>query len=439
MSTEVSLRDITTGVPVFYSKYEEARDNANDYDVISIYANIDEQIVLKNLVDVYIDPGTVEDFSGKGPTITDNGQECKCNISGGGIITNSYSDTDKKGCVEISNSSSEVNIECYRIENDGESSTSTGGATVDVISAARFSLICNRVFSKYNTAIKISDCPDFFLNITSVESGTPKNPNTGAPVLLIEADGSTYINELTCTGYGSCFLHKDGVAAATINKISTLQPDTETSTVANSTILLDAGTGDQDLVMYFDEIKNLNLYGGDAVKITEGKASLIGRSINCVQGKSLDLILNIVSAFIQCDEIISLSEGINIDNSHDAIVIEANYIEGSDGNDGVIKSASGSNYVLRNAKIKNTTSSSPSIGIYIDSGSSTTDQTIELENLIIITGTDSIDYSIFRDGMTTGIEIKNLGLFVKKDKNSLVSFTIGTSTNFKYIVSPDIT
>ena len=113
--------------------------------------------------------------------------------------------------------------------------------------------------------------------------------------------------------------------------------------------------------------------------------------------------------------------------------------ESFNGNDGVIKSASGSNYVLRNAKIKNTTSSSPSIGIYIDSGSSTTDQTIELENLIIITGTDSIDYSIFRDGMTTGIEIKNLGLFVKKDKNSLVSFTIGTSTNFKYIVSPDIT
>lgn len=46
---------------------------------------------------------------------------------------------------------------------------------------------------------------------------------------------------------------------------------------------------------------------------------------------------------------------------------------------------------------------------------------------------------IFRAGATFGIAIKNLGLFVKKDKNSLVSFTIGTSTNFKFIVSTDIT
>lgn len=52
MAAEVSLRDITTGVPVFYSNYEDARDNANNYDVISIYANLDEQIVLKNLVDL---------------------------------------------------------------------------------------------------------------------------------------------------------------------------------------------------------------------------------------------------------------------------------------------------------------------------------------------------------------------------------------------------
>jgi hypothetical protein len=277
MATEVSLRDITTGLPVFYSKYEEARDNANDYDVISIYANLDEQIILKNLVDVYIDPGTVIDFSGKGTTITDNGDQCKCNITGGGVITNTYSDTAKEECIEISNSASEVNIECFRIENEGDDSSDTGGAAVNIISAARFSLICNSVFSKYNTAIKISDCDDFFINIVSVESGLSLEPNTGAPVILVEAAGSMYINNLTCTGYGSCFVHKDGNVAATINKILTLQPDTETSTVANPTILLDAGTGDQDLVMYFDEIKNLNLYGGDAVKITEGKASLIGK------------------------------------------------------------------------------------------------------------------------------------------------------------------
>ncbi len=60
----------------------------------------------------------------------------------------------------------------------------------------------------------------------------------------------------------------------------------------------------------------------------------------------------LVSANFQCDEIISGTKGINIDNSDEPIIIDANYIEGSNGNDGVINSASGSNYVLRNAKIK---------------------------------------------------------------------------------------
>lgn len=250
---------------------------------------------------------------------------------------------------------------------------------------------------------------------------------------------NVYLNKLTCTGYGSCFLHKDGVAAATINKISTLQPDTETSTVANSTILLDAGTGDQDLVMYFDEIKNLNIYGGDAVKITEGKASLIGRNINCTKGKSLDLIENIVSAFIQCDEIISLSEGINIANSDEAIVIEANYIEGSSGNDGVVRSSSGSKYILRNAKIKCVDISISSVCLFISTGI----QEIEIENLILVTGNLVDGDTIRRDG--SNIEVKNLGLFVNKAINeSLITLVIGTGLiepddyNYKYIVDPII-
>ncbi|MBK6504652.1 MAG: hypothetical protein IPG02_03085 [Ignavibacteria bacterium] len=437
MATEVSLRDITTGVPVFYSKYEDARDNANDYDVISIYANLDEQIVLKNLVDVYIDPGTVVNFSGKGPTITDNGEQYKCNITGGGIITNTYSETDKEEYIEISNSASEVNIECYRIENEGDNSSVTGGAAVDIISAARFSLICNRVFSKYNTAITISDCPDFFMNVVSAESGTLQNPNTGAPVLLIEAAGSMYMNELTCKGYGSCFVHKDGIVAANINKISTLFPDSETPSTASPTLLLTGGTGDQDLVLYFDGIRNLNINEGDAVKITEGKAFLIGRSINCTQGKSLDLIENIVSAFIQCDEIISLTQGINIENSDEPVVIDANYIEGSDGNYGVVKCNDSCNVVLRNAKIVNTTEST-SIGIYITNANNI-NQKIEIENLILITGIEiDVDYSIFRVGMDNTLEIKNLLLFVKKSVSDNISLTIGDEDNFKYVVDENI-
>ncbi|MBK7254407.1 MAG: hypothetical protein IPI04_10975 [Ignavibacteria bacterium] len=142
------------------------------------------------------------------------------------------------------------------------------------------------------------------------------------------------------------------------------------------------------------------------------------------------------------DEIISKTKGINIDNNPSSgnkkVIIDANIIEGSNGNDGVIRSATGSNYVVRNAKIKNTATSSPSIGIYIETGTNTLDQAIELENLIIVTGVDTTDFSLFRDGTTVGIIIKNLGLFVKKDKNTLVTFAIGTSTNYKYVVSTDV-
>ena len=198
-------------------------------------------------------------------------------------------------------------------------------------------------------------------------------------------------------------------------------------------------------MLYFNEINNYNSNAGDAVKVTGGNATLIGNNIYCVNGLSLNLTDDIQSAYIKSDNIISLTKGINIDNENDPIVIEANYIEGSNGNDGVVRSATGSNYVLRNAKIKNTFtgSSSPySIGVYIEGNLSSNDQSIEIENLIIVTGTTSNDHSILRDG-TTNIDIKNLGLFVKKAISENITLKIGTGTgsgeNFKYIISTDIT
>lgn len=42
MATEVSVRNITTGVPVFYATYSAASAAANAGDVISIYKNLTE-------------------------------------------------------------------------------------------------------------------------------------------------------------------------------------------------------------------------------------------------------------------------------------------------------------------------------------------------------------------------------------------------------------
>jgi hypothetical protein len=156
---------------------------------------------------------------------------------------------------------------------------------------------------------------------------------------------------------------------------------------------------------------------------------------------SVDLSNIVISALIQCDEIISGTKGINISNSDEQVIIDANFIEGSNGNDGVIKCNNSTNLILRNAKIKNTYtgSSSPySLGIYITDNN--TNQMIELENIIIVTGTTSNDFSIFRDG-STNIDIRNLGLFVKKAISNNITLKIGTgiSGNFKYIISNDIT
>lgn len=189
MATEVSLRKISSGLITFYSTYSDASDNAEEYDVISIYADLDEQLILKNLVDIYIDPGTVINYSGAEPTIYDK-DVAVCNITGGGIIKNSYSGTSKVECIAVYNSGSRVNIECLSIEGTGDNSSSVGGACVNVEAAERFSLKCKSVSNNYNTAIIISDCNDYFINIQEVESGKPNTPNAGASVISIDGSGS---------------------------------------------------------------------------------------------------------------------------------------------------------------------------------------------------------------------------------------------------------
>ena len=71
MATEVSLKR-HTGDVTFYNSYSEARAATRPGNVISIYKNLTEQIEMMDQVDIYISPGTVKNYSGDGPTITDN-------------------------------------------------------------------------------------------------------------------------------------------------------------------------------------------------------------------------------------------------------------------------------------------------------------------------------------------------------------------------------
>lgn len=144
--TEVAIikRD---GSVSLYSDYKTARDDAVDYDLIQIRADLSEQIVLKDKVDIWIMPGVVLDYdpSSPSPTITDNNVAVECSIYGKGVIKNTRNNSSTLlNTILISNSNSKITIECDKIENDSP------GLAIACISsnAAKFHLKCNNVFGK---------------------------------------------------------------------------------------------------------------------------------------------------------------------------------------------------------------------------------------------------------------------------------------------------
>jgi len=441
MATEVAVINGSSGVQTFYSTYSAARKAASSGDTIQIWADLTgEQILLKDGVDIWMAPGRVIDMNDEMPTITD-GDTVTCNIFGNGIIKNSYNGvTDNRyECILITDSASKISIQCDYIEGIGAvyspSSDANQGYSIfvnGVSSSQKFHLSCNKVINKNNSAIIFAlsseETPtnDINIRVQTVLTGISGQSGTGRTAMELTGTGYVDIDEIICLYKGSCFIHKSGNLVTSILKMTTSDQDRPALSVGE-------GDGTQNLTLYFDEIQNTS--SGDGVKVAQGIVKLIGRRIYSGSGLSIDLASN---AECLVDEIISGTKGIYIHNSSSQkVIVDSNYIEGGNGNSGVIKSDSGSNYVLRNAKIKNTATSSPSIGIYIPDGG-TNNQTIEIENLIIVTATGVSDFSIYRDG-SNDIHIKNLTLFVKKDISGHVKLDIGDEDNFKYIVSNDIT
>lgn len=97
------------GTFVYYNTYGAARaasnPNSGDHDLIQIRANLNEEIHLKDGVDIWIMPGIVVDYNPSPPpsqpsaTIADYTIACKCNIYGEGIIKSTFnSGMDKFNC-----------------------------------------------------------------------------------------------------------------------------------------------------------------------------------------------------------------------------------------------------------------------------------------------------------------------------------------------------
>lgn len=372
-------------------------------------------------------------MSDSAPVILDNDggytSAVNVNITGNGVFKNT---NEKYGCVKIINKESKISIYCDDLENEGSDPISLEGTTVYIENALKFHLDCGKIINSKQRAIYFEEeVPDVNIRANIIESGD----YTGGDAVSFRGIGFLTSNEIICKNDASCLLFRGGSLTANVLKLTTQS----SGNASAGTVKMSADSGGQDLTLYFDEIQNLNINGGDAVSANYGNINLIGRRIFSTDGLSMDLASN---ANILVDEIISETNGINIHNdSSTKIIIDSNKIEGSNGNDGVIRSSTGSNYLLRNAKIKNLISTGDSVCIFIENGSQNS-QSIEIENIILVTGNTSTGKPIYRDGSNT-IEIKNLGLFVNKaiDRDKII-LIIGTGDeiggNFKYIISPDV-
>lgn len=121
MATQTSVVTAATGAVTFYSTYASTRTAANAGDLIQIWADLtDEQILLKDGVDIWIAPGRIIKTSNEMPLIIDNitgyTSPVNVNITGNGIFRNS---SDKHKCVKIINSGSKVSIMCDSVEGIG--------------------------------------------------------------------------------------------------------------------------------------------------------------------------------------------------------------------------------------------------------------------------------------------------------------------------------
>ena len=177
--TEVAIikRD---GSMSMYTDYASARASAvsKDRDMIQIRADLDEPIILKDKVDIWIMPGVVINNTTGGATVTDNNVAVICTIYGEGIIKNTRDvGSTWYECIKISNSNTELSIECDYIEGiGGTTPNSLQGPCIYITNGKKFHLKCNKVYNQRDCGIFIGNISnvisDINLNIQKIETGS---------------------------------------------------------------------------------------------------------------------------------------------------------------------------------------------------------------------------------------------------------------------------
>ena len=431
MATEVSVLD-KDGDVTYYSNYADATtdiiNSEIEHPLVQIWADLDEQIILLDGVDIWIAPGvTISNSSGD--TITDNNVAVKCNISGYGKLT--QTSTSFYAVCNFTNSNSKVSVKCDIIENE-----SAGQACVSS-SAKKFHLECNLVYGKSHGAVYLNNnnSDDININAEKVITGQITELSSGTTAIISRGNGFIHVNEILCRNLGHCLSHREGEITANIKKLTTKM------NIANAiaAVHLDQGTGTQKLILYFDEILNFNgsFNSGIGIYLHEGKGIFIGRRVYSENEEGVDISGDNTKGYIKINEIISLNKAaIRSFSNNEQLIIDSDYIVGF-GFTGSVYIQDDANLLLKNAKIINTDDTSDSKCIVLEKPD-TLLPNLTLNNVKAVTGNTSIGTIIFQAGFT-GISIKNYGFFANKSLDTGISLVIGDSSNFFFIVSTDLT
>lgn len=423
----------------YYDNYGDARTYAVSRDMIIILSNLDnEQIILKDEVDIWIKDGVKINFTSGSPTITDNNQPVKCKIYGQGIIKNTYNGN----CVYTNHDNTELSIESYTIDGEGSGSSSI---SVYAKQANIFHLSCSKVFSKSWQAIQTGEffnpglIPNLNLNISKVETGDLSNPSIGTTAVSTRGNGFINMNEIVCNNLGHSLTHHEGSITAKIKKLTTSNRRTGNS---GSTLHIgqysSSASGTQKLILYFDEIKALGtqlINSTNGIEISEGTVILIGRRVYSANSNSLHIAGSTTKGYVKCNEMISdNSNSIVLNDSVDEITVDVNFIKGNA--DTTVfsygTSTAPGKFLIKNARIKNTSDSSYSKGIYIQN----TNPEITLNNVKIISGNQNGNIIYLASG--TSVSVKNYGLFGNYDPASTITLIIGDSINYLFVSDPDL-
>lgn len=432
-----------SGAIIYYSSYSSARSAASSGDLIQIWANLDEEIILLDGVDIWVMPGVTISFDSEN-TIVDNKisvytDPVECNVYGYGVIKN----VGTKSCVKIINSQSKINIECNYI--DGLSSVA-----VYVLPTEKFHLKCNYVYNHYSQAIQIGDLTqtglvnDLYLNSTKVVTGDLGYAATGTTAIITRGNGFINFDEIICNNLGHCLSHREGSIVANVRKLTT----TTNRSGAIAALHVPGptqGSGDQNLVLYFDEINSLagtTFSSGVSVELTGGNLNLLGRKL-----LSKNLYGVICGGILQkgqiiCNEIISENfYALNIANYNTEVSIAANSIKSnyqpSTGFSPVVYLYGTTIYhpkcLIKNAYLINQNSATNAKGIFFDN----IYPVLTLYNVKIVAGSEDNNIIYLSNG--TSVDVYNYGMYGNKNiDDEVILLKIGDPDNFLFIESNDL-